>query len=340
MSEKLQPFLSKLSRGEDLSRVDAEVAFEIIMSGEAHEAQIGAFLMGLRLKGETIDEITGAVSIMRSKANKVVAPKDAIDIVGTGGDKSGTYNISTAAALVTAGCGITVAKHGNKALSSKTGTADVLSELGVNLDAEIKVVERCINEAGIGFMMAPKHHSAMRFVGPARVALGVPTIFNILGPLSNPAGVRRQATGVFDQRWVEPMAQTLQNLGSEAAWVFHGSDGLDELTTTGPSFVAELKDGKVSTFNISPSDYGIPLSSPEALIGGDSRANAGALMGLLKGQTGPYRDIVILNAASALYISSQVDNLAEGIQRAQKSIDEGKAQLALNKLIKISNANL
>jgi len=333
----LKPILEKLATGHFLDAAEAKESFKIIMSGEAEEAQIGAFLMALKMHEETIEEITGAVSVMRAKALKVTAPIGAIDIVGTGGDKSGTYNISTAAALVTAGCGVPVAKHGNRALSSKTGTADVLSFIGVNLDAEVSVIERCIKEAGIGFMMAPRHHSAMRFVASSRLSLGIPTIFNILGPLSNPAGVKRQSTGVFDRKWVEPMAHTLKNLGSEAAWVVHGADGLDEMSTTGPTFVAELKNGKIKTFEIMPGDAGLPLSRVELLKGGDVEVNAKALLSLLDGKIGPYRDIVLLNSASALCVSGRASSLKDGVDQAMRSIDQGEAKTALNNLIKISN---
>ncbi len=340
MSEKLRTILNMMSHGKSLSKKDAAEAFEIIMSGKAQDAQVGAFLMALKINGETIDEITGAVTVMRLKAKKVSAPSNAIDIVGTGGDKSGTYNISTAAALVTAGCGVPVAKHGNKALSSKTGTADIFSEIGVNLDIEIPIVEKCITEAGIGFMMAPKHHLAMRFVASVRLALGFPTIFNILGPLSNPAGVKFQSTGVFDKKWVEPMAYVLKNLGSTAAWVVHGSDGLDELTTTGPSFVSELKNNKVESFVINPEDAGIPLACSADLKGGDSKENAAALIALLDGEHSAYRDIVLLNASSALYIAGEVGNLKEGVDRARACIDQGVAKTTLENLIKVSNLQL
>ena len=276
MSDDLKPLLAKVADGASLTVDEAETAFTIIMSGQATEAQIGAFLMALRVRGETVDEITGAVRTMRAKALAVKAPEGAIDVVGTGGDGSGTYNISTAAAIVVAGSGVPVAKHGNKALSSKSGAADVLTALGVNIDADLSLVERAIAEAGIGFLMAPRHHSAMKYVGPARVEMGTRTIFNLLGPLSNPAGVKRQFTGVFARQWIEPLARVLGNLGCERAWVVHGSDGLDELTTTGPSFVAELRDGAVSTFEVTPEDTGLPKAAPEDLKGGDPDGNAQA----------------------------------------------------------------
>jgi anthranilate phosphoribosyltransferase len=338
MSEALIPFLEILADGDSLNVSQAETAFDIIMSDDATEAQIGAFLMGLRVRGETVDEITGAVRIMREKALSVKAPPHAIDLVGTGGDGSGTYNISTAAAIVVSSCGVTVAKHGNRALSSKSGAADVLSALGVNIDAEIALVERSISEAGIGFLMAPRHHSAMKYVGPSRVQMGIRTIFNILGPLSNPANVSRQFTGVFSLAWVEPMAKVLKNLNCNAAWIVHGSDGLDELTTTGISHVAQLKDNKITTFDISPKDAGLQVADPQELKGGDAITNAKALTGVLSGQLGAYRDIVILNAAGCLIVSGKADDLKSGARIAAASIDDGKSMKTLENWISISNA--
>ena len=337
MSDELKPLLALVADGNSLSAEDAEVAFDIIMSGDATEAQIGAFLMALRVRGETVDEITGAVRTMRAKALPAKAPDDAIDVVGTGGDGSGTYNISTAAAIVVAGCGVPVAKHGNRALSSKSGAADVLGALGINIDADMALVERAIAEAGIGFLMAPRHHAAMKYVGPARVQMGVRTIFNILGPLSNPAGVTRQFTGVFSKAWIEPMAEVLKNLGCEAAWVVHGADGLDELTTTGPSHVAELKDGAITTFDVSPEDAGLPISKPEDLKGGDAERNAKALRAVMEGEAGPFRDIVVYNAAGALIVAGKADDLKSGAEMAAAAIDDGNAKAALVKWIAITN---
>ena len=338
MSDDLKPTLAKVADGESLSVEEAEAAFGVIMSGNATEPQIGAFLMALRVRGETVEEITGAVKTMRAKALTVEAPDGAIDVVGTGGDASGTYNISTGAALVVAGCGVPVAKHGNKAVSSKSGAADVLAALGVNLDADMALVEKSIREAGIGFLMAPRHHSAMRFVGPVRAALGIRTIFNILGPLSNPAGVKRQFTGVFDRKWAEPMARVLGNLGCEAAWVVHGSDGLDELTTTGPTFVAELKAGDVSTFEVGPSDAGLSEASADDLKGGDPADNAEAIRKLLDGKDGPFRDVVLLNAAASLIVAGQAGDLKNGVAKAAAAVDDGKARAALDKLVEITNS--
>ena len=337
MSDALKPLIAKVADANSLSADEAEAAFTIIMSGDATEAQIGAFLMALRVRGETVDEITGAVRTMRAKALAVNAPTGAIDVVGTGGDGSGTYNISTAAAIVVAGAGVPVAKHGNKALSSKSGAADVLTALGVNIDADLGLVERAIAEAGIGFLMATRHHSAMKYVGPPRVQMGTRTIFNLLGPLSNPAGVTRQFTGVFAKDWVEPMANVLNNLGCEAAWVVHGLDGLDEMTTTGPSYVAELKDGKVSTFEVSPEDAGLPTAQPEDLKGGDGEHNAAALRAVMDGVAGPYRDVTIYNAAGALIVAGKATDLKDGAVQAAASIDDGKAKAALDKMIAITN---
>jgi anthranilate phosphoribosyltransferase len=333
----MKALLGRVATGATLSTADAERAFEIMMSGDATPAQIGGFLMALRVRGETVDEIIGAVRVMRAKAVPVSAPSDAIDIVGTGGDAAGTFNISTGAALVVAGAGVPVAKHGNRALSSRCGSADVLAALGVNIDAEPRLVERAIADAKIGFMMAPRHHSAMRHVAGPRVELGLRTIFNILGPMSNPAGVSRQFTGVFDRRWIEPMAEVLGALGSRRAWVVHGSDGLDELTTTGPSFVAELKDGAVSTFEVSPQDAGLPSARPEDLKGGDAETNAAAMRAMVGGERGPFRDAVIFNAAAALVVAGNAPGLAEGAELAARSIDGGGARTALGRLVAITN---
>jgi anthranilate phosphoribosyltransferase len=332
----MKALLGRVATGATLSTAEAERAFEIMMSGDATPAQIGGFLMALRVRGETVEEIVGAVRVMRAKALPVRAPADAIDIVGTGGDAAGTFNISTGAALVVAGAGVPVAKHGNRALSSRCGSADVLSALGVDIDAEAALVERAIAEAKIGFMMAPRHHSAMRHVAGPRVELGLRTIFNILGPLSNPAGVTRQFTGVFDRRWIEPMAEVLGALGSERAWVVHGSDGLDELTTVGPSFVAELKGGAVRTFEVSPGDAGLPTVRPEDLKGGDAETNAAAMRAMVSGEHGPFRDAVIFNAAAALIVAGRADGLADGAEIAARAIDGGGARAALGRMVEIT----
>lgn len=331
--------LGRLAAGEVLTETQSERAFEIMMSGDATPSQMGAFLMALRVRGETVDEITGAARVMRAKALRVEAPSDAIDTCGTGGDASGTFNISTAAALVVAGRGVPVAKHGNRALSSKTGSAEVLSELGVNIDADMTLVQKSLRDPGIGFLMAPRHHGAMRHVAGTRVELGTRTIFNLLGPLANPAGARRQLLGVFSRHWVEAQAHVLANLGSERAWVVHGSDGLDELTTTGTSYVAELRDGVVRTFEIEPEDAGLPRTAPENLKGGEAAVNAAAIRRLLDGEPGPFRDIVLLNSAAALIVAGKADGLREGVGLAADSIDSGKAREALSKLITVTNGD-
>jgi len=335
----LKPLIAKVADGKSLDRDDAEAAFNVMMSGEATPSQIGGFLMALRIRGETVDEIAGAVSVMRSKMIPVAAPPEAIDIVGTGGDNSGSYNISTATALVVAGCGVPVAKHGNRSLSSKSGAADVLMKLGINIDATPEKISECIAQAGIGFMFAPAHHSAMRHVGPTRVELGTRTIFNILGPLSNPAGVKRQMIGVFAHHWVERLAKVLKALGSERIWVAHGSDGLDELTTTGTSHVSELKDGIIKTFTISPEDAGLPQALAADLKGGDPDYNAAALRALLDGERNAYRDIVLLNAAASLMVADKVETLKDGATMAADAIDSGAARHRLERLVSVSNTD-
>lgn len=329
--------LAHVATGAPLNLAQARQAFEIMMSGDATPAQIGGFLMALRVRGETVDEITAAASVMREKVLRVDAPMDAIDTCGTGGDASGTFNISTAAAFVVAACGVPVAKHGNRALSSKTGSAEVLIALGVNIETSPDLVSECVRKAGLGFMMAPRHHGAMKHVGPTRVELGVRTIFNLLGPLSNPAGTKRQLIGVFAKQWVEPLARVLGNLGAERAWVVHGSDGLDELTTTGPSYVAALENGQVRSFDIHPADAGLELAQPVDLLGGDSEANANAIRDLLAGHKGAYRDIVLLNAAAALIVAGKAADLKAGAALGADAIDSGKAALVLERLIAISN---
>jgi anthranilate phosphoribosyltransferase len=293
--------------------------------------------MGLRVRGETVDEITGAVTTMRAKMLAVAAPENAIDVVGTGGDASGSYNISTCAAFIVAGAGVPVAKHGNRALSSRSGAADVLAALGVRIDLDPEQIAQCIAQAGIGFMFAPLHHPAMKHVGPTRVELGTRTIFNLLGPLSNPAGVKRQMVGVFSRHWVEPLANVLARLGSERAMVVHGSDGLDEITTAGPTSVASLENGTVRTFEITPQDVGLPKADPKRLLGGDADANAAALLSVLKGEKSPYRDVAMFNAAAALVVAGRAKDLAGGMALARTSIDSGEAEGRLDRLIAVSN---
>lgn len=333
----IQDYIKDISNGETLSRADAAAAFDLLMTGQAEPAQIGGFLMGLRMRGETVDEITGAAEVMRAKATGVKAPPGSVDTCGTGGDAHGTYNISTCSAFVVAGAGIPVAKHGNKSISSKSGSADVLAALGVKLDVSPAVVERCIREAGIGFMFAPAHHSAMKHVGPARVSLGVRTIFNILGPLSNPAGAKRQVIGVYAEEWLGPIAEVLRNLGAEKLWVVHGADGLDELSTTGETKVAELKDGVITRFSVYPADAGLPLAEMAQLKGGDGVENAAAIRAVLNGEASAFRDIVLLNAGAALLVGDKVDDLKSGVEMAALSIDQGHALAALEKLVAITN---
>lgn len=332
----LKPVISRLADGHALGEADAEAAFDILMAGEATPAQIAGFLMGLRVRGETVEEITGAARAMRARMSRVAAPDGAIDVCGTGGDAAGTLNISTAVAFVVAGAGVAVAKHGNRAVSSRSGAADVLGALGVNLDAPFPVLERAMEEARVAFLLAPRHHAAMRHVAGPRVELGTRTIFNLLGPLSNPAGVTRQLMGVFARRWVRPLAETLGRLGSEKAWVVHGSDGLDELTVTGPSHVASWDGMAVTEFTVSPEDAGLPLGSPAALKGGDAAENAEALRAVLDGMNGPYRNAVLLNAAASLVIAGRAADLREGTAIAARSIDQGAAKAALDALIAIT----
>lgn len=337
MSDDFRALIGKVATGAPLTRDEASRGFETMMSGEATPSQMGALLMGLRVRGETIDEITGAVAAMRAKMLRVTAPADAVDVVGTGGDASGSYNVSTCAAFIVAGAGVPVAKHGNRALSSRSGAADVLAALGVRIELSAKDVGRCITEAGIGFMFAPAHHPAMKNVGPTRVELGTRTIFNLLGPLSNPAGVKRQMVGVFSRQWVEPLAHVLNNLGSTRAWVVHGSDGLDEITTSGPSYVAELANGAVKTFEIAPEDVGLARVRPEALRGGDADHNARALLDVLQGKPGAYRDIALINAAAGLVVAGHADTLKSGVAMATKSVETGEAEGRLQRLIAVSN---
>lgn len=336
MSE-FKELLAKVASGASLDGQEARTAFDIVMSGEATPAQIGGFLMALRVRGETVDEITGAVASMRAKMLRVEAPAEAVDIVGTGGDVSGSYNVSTCAAFIAAGAGVPIAKHGNRALSSKSGSADVLAALGINLDLDPAGISRCIAKAGIGFMFAPAHHAAMKHVGPARVELGTRTIFNLLGPLSNPAGVNRQMVGVYAEEWVEPLAHVLRNLGSTHVWVVHGSDGLDEITNTGPTTVAELKDGEIRLFEVSPQDVGLPIANPADIKGGDAQTNAAAMRAVLDGAKNAYRDIAVMNAAAAFVVAGKVETLAEGVALAEATLDSGAARAALDRLVDVSN---
>lgn len=334
---ELKPLIAKAANGEALTRDEARAAFDILMSGEATPSQIGGFLMALRVRGETVEEIIGAVEVMRAKMLPVEAPGNAIDIVGTGGDGSHTYNISTLASLIVAGAGVPVAKHGNRALSSKSGTADALSALGVNLEVGPELIARCIHGANIGFMFAQMHHSAMRHVGPTRVELGTRTIFNLLGPLSNPASTRTHLLGVFAPKWVLPLAQVLKDLGSESLWIVHGS-GLDEITTTGRTQIAALENGKIRTFELTPADFGVEVATIDQLRGGDGVANAAALKAVLEGARNPYRDIAVCNAAAALVVAGKAETIRDGVRLANLSLDDGGAAEALARLVALSNS--
>ena len=336
--EAFKPLIAKVAAGSQLSRAEAVEAFDAILSGEVTPSQMGGFLMGLRVRGETVEEITGAVMAMRAKMLRVRAPAAAIDVVGTGGDGSGSYNVSTLAALIVAACGVPVAKHGNRAASSKSGAADALGALGVKIGLAPDAVERCIREAGIGFMMAPAHHAAMRHVGPTRVELGTRTLFNLLGPLSNPAGVKRQLIGVFSAAWLEPMAEVLRNLGAERVWIAHGADGLDEMTTTGVTKIVELKDGAIRAFEVTPESAGLERADLAALKVGDAAHNAAALRAILEGARNAYRDIAAFNAAGALIVAGKARELAEGVAMADEALRSGAALRVLERLVTVSNA--
>ncbi len=337
MSE-FKSFIATVAQGESLTRAQAEMAFGLIMAGEATPSQMGGFLMALRVRGETVDEIAGAVSAMRAKMIGVRAPAGAVDIVGTGGDGSGSLNISTLASFIVAGAGVPVAKHGNRALSSKSGAADCLTALGVRIDISPEHIARCINLAGVGFMFAPNHHPAMKHVGPTRVELGTRTAFNLLGPLSNPASVTRQMVGVYAGQWVKPLAEVLKTLGSEHVWVVNGADGMDEITGTGPTQVCEMKAGAVTAFSVSPADVGLGLCTPESLKGGDGASNAQALRAVLEGAKNPYRDVACLNAAAGLIVAGEASSLSEGYAAASAALESGRAKAALDRLISVSNA--
>ena len=329
--------LHKIADRRDLAGEEMRSVMRIIMAGEATPSQIGAFLMGMRIKGESVGEIAAAVSILREKMVPVEAPADAIDIVGTGGDGGGTLNISTASALVVAAAGVPVAKHGNRALSSKSGSSQALEALGVKLDLTPAEISTCIGKAGIGFMFAPSHHPAMRHVGPARTEMGVRTMFNLLGPQANPAGVRRYMLGVYSEEWVEPVAAALLANRAIKAWVVHGSDGLDEITVTGPSFVAQIANGDLRSFEVTPEQAGLRRHDPKDLLGGDPEYNAQAIHALFDGAPGAYRDIVLLNSAAALIVADKAIDLPEGVRIAAEIIDSGKAKQTLKRLVAVSN---
>jgi anthranilate phosphoribosyltransferase len=335
---ELKRVIQKVAAGATLDAAEIAGALEIMAAGHATPAQMGAFLMAMRVRGETVEEITGAARFMRSRMKRVMAPAGAVDIVGTGGDSHGTYNVSTCASLVAAGAGLPIAKHGNRSVSSISGASDVLAALGVKLDVGPAVIERSIAEAGVGFMWAPMHHDAMKHWAPIRAELGIRTIFNLLGPICNPAGVKRQVVGVYARQWVEPVAHVLQQLGAEHVWVVHGHDGLDELTTTGATDIAELKDGQIRLLEVTPADAGLLPAKLSDLKGGDATANARAICAVLAGQAGPFRNIVLLNAAAALIVGGHCETLEHGVSRAAQSIDSGAAAAALAKLVAVTNA--
>jgi len=337
MTGGLKPLIG-IAATRPLTPAEAETAFAALFEGEATPAQMGGFLMALRTRGETVDEYAAAAQVMRAKCHPVRAPEGAMDIVGTGGDGKGTLNISTATAFVVAGAGVVVAKHGNRNLSSKSGAADALTEMGLNVMIGPELVERCLAEAGIGFMMAPMHHPAMRHVGPVRAELGTRTIFNILGPLTNPAGVKRQLTGAFSPALLRPMAETLQRLGSEKAWLVHGGDGTDELSIAAPSQVAALEAGVIREFSLHPEEAGLPVHPFESIIGGTPAENGAAFRRLLEGEPGAYRDAVLLNSAAALVVADKASTLPEGVEIARDSIDSGRALEKVEALVALTNA--
>lgn len=337
MSDDLKPLLG-LAADRPLTRAEAETAFRVIMEGDATPSQIGGLLMALRTRGETVEEYAAAAAVMRAKCLGVQAPVGAIDIVGTGGDGMGTLNISTAAAFVVAGAGVVVAKHGNRNLSSKSGSADALTALGINVMVGPDVVEKAIETIGIGFMMAPMHHPATRHVMPSRQELGTRTIFNILGPLTNPAGVTRQLTGAFSREVIRPMAETLAALGSDKAWLVHGGDGTDEVSIAGITYLSKLENGQVTDGELHPEDAGLPVHPFEAILGGTPAENGIAFRSLLEGLSGAYRDAVLLNAAAALMVADKANSLPEGVEIARESIDSGAAWAKVDALAKLTSA--
>jgi len=335
----LKSALQKIESGQDLSAEEARDAFDHIFEGKVPADQIDTFLAGLHKKGETVNELIGAVISMRGKMIAIKAPADAIDIVGTGGDAHGTLNISTAVALVVAACGAPVAKHGNRASTSKSGSSDVLTALGINLEPDLKVLEQCLREARLCFLFAPRHHPAMKHVAEVRRALKTRTIFNLVGPLTNPANVKRHLIGVYELEWLGPMAEVLKQLGSEAAWLAHGQDGMDEITTTAPTDIVELRNGLVRHFALTPEELKLPRARLENLKGGDATYNAGQLKKLLQGEPGPYRDIVLMNASAALIVAGKCDDLAHGLEKAIDAIDNGHAQRTLDLVVKLTNGS-
>jgi anthranilate phosphoribosyltransferase len=334
----LKTHIAKAANGQPLTRAEARDAFDVMMSGEATPSQIAGLLMALRVRGETVDEITGAVEIMREKMLRVSAPADAIDIVGTGGDASGSYNISTCAAFIAAGAGLKVAKHGNRALSSRSGAADVLMALGIKIDVPPEKISECISEVGLGFMFAPAHHSSMKHVGPTRVELGTRTIFNLLGPLSNPAGAKRQVTGVFSKAWVGPLAQVLKNLGSEACWICYGEGGMDEIVPSGTTWISELKDGSIRSFELTPEAAGLARSKIENLKGGDAAHNAEALKSVLTGQASAFADAALMTAGAALVVAGKESDIKRAVAQARDAVKSGAASKVHARLVEVSNS--
>jgi anthranilate phosphoribosyltransferase len=337
MTSDMKAVLSDMAQGQAPAVETARRAFDLIMDGTATPAQTGAFLMALKLKGETDLDLLAAAEALRAKAVRVKAPPEAMDIVGTGGDKSGSYNVSTAAALIVASLGVPVAKHGNRSITSKSGTADTLAALGVKIDLSAQGVEACLHQAGIGFMLAPRFHPVMRHVASIRQELGTPTIFNLTGPLCNPAHVTRMLTGVYDRRWLEPYGLALSRLGVTRAFIVHGADGLDELSTTGPSDIVSLDHGTISRFTITPGDVGLETVAREDLVGGDADHNARALRAILAGAHNPYRDIAVLNAGAALQVAGRAETLVQGVRLAENALDQGLAGDCLEQLIQVSN---
>lgn len=337
--EDFKPFIARIADGAPLTREESRAAFTLILENKATAAQLGAFLMGLRQRGESIDEIIGAAQAMRAAMTPVEADEDAIDIVGTGGDGVGTYNISTLAAIIVAACGVKVAKHGGRAASSRSGASDVLGELGVRVGMSAKAAADCLREAGVCFLAAPAHHAALRFAAPVRAELGVRTLFNLLGPLCNPARVTRQIIGVYSRDWLEPLAHAMMELGSKRLWLVHGQDGLDEITTTAATSVVSLEGGAIRAFEITPEQAGLERARPQDLLGGDPAHNARALRAVLAGGKNAYRDIAVLNAAAALIVAEKAHDLREGARLAEHAIDTGAAQAKLDDLVRISNRN-
>lgn len=335
----IQQAIARIITGQHLEQEETRQVMDQIMSGGASDAQIGAYLTALRMKGETVFELAGSAQAMRDKVVRVSSPGRTVDTCGTGGDGLGTFNISTTAAFVVAGCGVTVAKHGNRAISSKSGSADVLTALGVRVDAPPGVIEGCLKEVGLGFLFAPNHHGAMKHAARARQELGIRTMFNLLGPLTNPAGASCQLLGVYDARWTEPLALVLGRLGSHRAMVVHGLDGLDEITTTTTTRISELaEDGLVTTYTVEPEQFGLSRATLEDLRGGDAKENAAITLAILEGQSGPKQEIVLLNAGAALYVSGRVATLQAGVDLARDVLASGEAKARLDQLIKVSHS--